>query len=539
MVFKLQFQSRRWYQDLSWVAAAAAFVFLIVPQGAVSGGREQLANAKQFFGAGQYFTAARYAFQASQELPENEKGDAYSWISVGLSKAGLYHTASYFFIRTLETGNTEAKRRALAEAEDLLYRVGVDLLRNHLLKYTKIGDYDARNGSAYLYAMGKDLLLRGRENEAIKFFNGMDARSSLFPFALQLRGTAHAIVGDVPAAISDFKECQKRSGGLVSRITDRVPEAGGHWLKQQRTLAEDLEARCLAGEARTYYQAGQFSESEEVYDRIPKSSFVWTDILFEQGWNAFAQQQYNRALGKLVTYKSPLLEFVYNSEVEVLAAHTYLMLCLYNDSNQVINRFNKKYNSLGVEVKRYVEKNSHGYLGFFETGKKALRGPLYSNNPFDRLLNRFVRSPYFQNLVAAEADLDSEKSAIARFASMQPGTSQNLAAGFPGFLGQVVGWRRKSVQELGGTYVKNSLIDFHNSLISDFEKMSFIKLEMLSRAKERLQTDAPALAERGRGNVVPVRKDWQYRWNFNGEFWADELGDYVFGLESDCGSAVQ
>ena len=40
--------------------------------------------------------------------------------------------------------------------------------------------------------------------------------------------------------------------------------------------------------------------------------------------------------------------------------------------------------------------------------------------------------------------------------------------------------------------------------------------------------------ERGRGNVEPRRRDDQFYWSFNGEFWNDELGDYVFGLESEC-----
>jgi hypothetical protein len=40
--------------------------------------------------------------------------------------------------------------------------------------------------------------------------------------------------------------------------------------------------------------------------------------------------------------------------------------------------------------------------------------------------------------------------------------------------------------------------------------------------------------DRTRGNVIPSRRDDQYYWSFNGEFWNDELGDYVFGLESAC-----
>jgi hypothetical protein len=65
--------------------------------------------------------------------------------------------------------------------------------------------------------------------------------------------------------------------------------------------------------------------------------------------------------------------------------------------------------------------------------------------------------------------------------------------------------------------------------------MSFIKLEILALKKERLyQTDKPFDGNK-RGDVQYIeRNDKQYFWTFNGEFWADELGDYVFALRSEC-----
>jgi cytoplasmic iron level regulating protein YaaA (DUF328/UPF0246 family) len=88
-------------------------------------------------------------------------------------------------------------------------------------------------------------------------------------------------------------------------------------------------------------------------------------------------------------------------------------------------------------------------------------------------------------------------------------------------------------------FVKNSLIDYHSQLISNFEKMAFIKLEMLKRAKDQLvyKNSPHKNGLRDWGNEKPHRQDYQYYWSFNGEFWNDELGDYVFGLESQCGSS--
>jgi hypothetical protein len=301
--------------------------------------------------------------------------------------------------------------------------------------------------------------------------------------------------------------------------------------------AMDLEARCQAGEARVLYQMDRFDDADLAYDAIPKQSLVWPDILFEQAWNSFARREYNRTLGKLVSYKSPALSFVFNTEADVLRAQAYLALCLYADANDVINEFNAKYARVGEDVKRFVEANASSLGAFHEFGKAALRAPLYTSNEMYRMANRFIRGPYFQSLVSAEREVNDESRVSHQFGAMQKGTDPMPGHGFPGFIDQVLAWRLRAIRTLGGAFVKNSLLDHHATLIADFEKMSFIKLEMLKLAKESLMyKNVPRTADgdRARGSVEPERRDYQYYWSFNGEFWNDELGDYVFGLESQC-----
>ena len=308
-------------------------------------------------------------------------------------------------------------------------------------------------------------------------------------------------------------------------------------MRQAQREAEDLKARCLAGEARTLYQMDRFDEADQVYDRIAKQSLVWPDILFEQAWNSFGRGEYNRTLGKLVSYKSPALSFVFNTEVDVLRAQAFLGMCLYDDANSVINEFNGKYTRMGEVVKQFVEANSGNLAAFYKVGKDALQGSLYTQDDIHRMSNRFIRGPYFQGLVAAERAVSSEATAVRQFASMQRGVDNAPGHGFPGFLDQVLAWRLKTIRLLGGAFVKNSLMDYHSQLISDFEKMAFIKLEMLKQAKDRLiykNSLKASAGDRSRGSVEPKRRDYQYYWIFNGEFWNDELGDYVFGLESEC-----
>ena len=510
MVFKLHHRHWTGIQNLVLVSVSA----VVLSVSSASAEDSHLREARTFYQNGQYFSAARYAFAGQDE----GQPEAYSWITLGLAKAGLYNSASYFFIKTLQTGNKPAIRRVLTLTQELLSRVGVDVLRNFLVRHTTYEDYDGLNRSAFLFSLGKAALLNGQETQAIGYLNAVVPESLLYPYALQLRASAFAILGKDADAIRDFRACSKKAAGDESDFGD---------------VSRDLKSRCFAGEARTLYQSDQFAEADKAYDRIPKGSFVWPDILFEQAWNSFGRREYNRSLGKLVSYKSPALSFVFNSEVDVLRAQSYLALCLYDDSNQVINEFNGKYAKIGEEVKVLVEKNSSNLPGFYQLGKEALAAPLHSRRDLYRMMNRFIRGPYFPSLVSAERTVATEHQAIKHFAAMSGG---NAGQGFPAFLDQVLAWRTHSIQQLGGAFVKNSLMDYHSILISDFEKMAFIKLEMLGRAKNRLLQSHAVVAsdDRSRGNVEPSRRDDQQFWSFNGEFWNDELGDYVFGLESVC-----
>ncbi len=86
-----------------------------------------------------------------------------------------------------------------------------------------------------------------------------------------------------------------------------------------------------------------------------------------------------------------------------------------------------------------------------------------------------------------------------------------------------------------GAYVRAGLVSKYAELYSAFEGMSYIKLEILALRKEKLYQSADEVGDRKRGDIKYIeRNDKQYFWTFNGEFWADELGDYVFALRSEC-----
>ena len=62
-----------------------------------------------------------------------------------------------------------------------------------------------------------------------------------------------------------------------------------------------------------------------------------------------------------------------------------------------------------------------------------------------------------------------------------------------------------------------------------------LNLEIIARKKDLVYRNKQLVADRSRGDYSNVnRSKYEQFWKFQGEFWADELGDYSLGLKSNC-----
>lgn len=464
--------------------------------------------------SGHHYEAAANFFNVYTAQGEHQNS-ALAFLTENLALAKFPNAASYFFIKTLQSGDHAVIRYVLKYLPQLMDSVGGDLLRPYILRHTTEEDYDADTRNHFNYFLGKDALLKGDSKQALAALTKVTSGSGILAESSYLRGTAFAILGQSDSAIVSFEACKRRAPNT---------KAG-----------EDLEARCLAGLARTYYQKGDYEKAEETYDDIPKSSFVWTDILFEQAWTAYAKGDYNRALGKLVSYRSPSLSFVFNPEVEVLRAQSFYALCVFDDVNKTVNEFNSRYAGVGSQLKNFLLSHGSDLGAFYGLARQAYYRKLHTEDMLSKALNRFIRGPYFASLLSQERAIEREWSRAKDI------EARNQHAKFAAFLEKVVAWRSRTVRMLGGMFVHNAMYDQYQDLLANLDKMSFVKLEMLKLTKQQLETkkevmstDEEGVMKRGKSDID--RKDYQYFWTFNGEFWIDELGDYVFALESQCGS---
>jgi tetratricopeptide (TPR) repeat protein len=492
-------------------------------------------STEQYYREGQrfdksrnFFQAARYYYQGIQRTSLlSEKALGYAYASNSLTALGLYQSASYFFLQAIGSADDKAIRTALYSAPVLIENLGSAIFKKYLLRYTKPEQYAPEQKDYYLYILTQDHLFGQRPQQVLTWSSQISRNFVNYPSVLFLRGTAQLIVNQVDAGVETFKECAN------------IVESASYTRGSTRDEVQELKNRCIAGVARGYYQARNYVEADRWYDQVEVGSFVWPQVQYERAWNAIARGDYNRALGRLISYRAPSLTWFQDSEVDMLRALSYLQMCIYDEVEKETDFFTSRHTGVGDQVKTLLVKSSSGsvpaLVKLFALGADAAANKVQSTKPIHQIMNRFVRSPYFIRLVQTGNRVRSELS----FLDTQ---GQAGKQGIGAFLKEALEWRWQTAQELGGVFVRDRLSTEYKALLGNVQTMDIVKLEMLRRAKSKLEaSDINASLDvwgnKKRGSLGRPRiRDDQYFWDFNGEFWADELGDYVLALKPECGT---
>ncbi|RLA66192.1 MAG: hypothetical protein DRQ88_07620 [Epsilonproteobacteria bacterium] len=371
------------------------------------------------------------------------------------------------------------------------------------------------NTPSIRYILAKKYFRAKKYTSALNLLKEKIPRSnSIAPFALMLKGSVESIEKKYSEAIVSFKTC-------IDYADSWIGEFDRDWRKRQLAMTRDY---CIIGISRTEYAMGNFDEAKSHYLDLSKESYIWPEILFEEAWTSYHLQNYNRTLGKLVTYKAPILSHLFNPEVEVLNALTYVSLCLYEDAQEVVDRFYKDYSNDVTVVEKFLADHGKNHKFYYLVAKERQKGKISGNPLLNNLLNAIIRDPAYAELYQTFLKGSEELKKIKSISD----------SSFKNAMGKNLFSTLTLQRDLIGAYVRQNLNQYTYQINKTFEHMSYIKLEILGRKKRELTAPMMEMS-RDRGSVKYLtRTAKQYFWTFNGEFWADELGDYVFALKSEC-----
>jgi hypothetical protein len=330
-----------------------------------------------------------------------------------------------------------------------------------------------------------------------------------------IKGTIKNLERKNIEAFNHYNACINKAKKVESEIKDN---AKNEKLKRYYSFIKET---CIIRTARLKIEEKKYSEGLEIYEQIDKRSYRWPYILMDKAWAHYYLKDFNRTLGLTITYKSPLLDTYFFPESEVLMALSYYNLCQWDDALKVVDHFYEKYKPEADGLKEIVGQNKLSDTYFLD---------LY----YADIETRDTINPFIKNLIAQtkkqvkfNIDLYSLKSAKDELQLIKKLKNQILVDN----LDNTISFISKKINN----YIKKEIFTFINDIHKHSYSMFNLKLELLSKKREDIyrQAEMNELRERGSDKNVS-RKLNQYFFDFNGSFWADELGDYSFGLPSRC-----
>lgn len=461
-------------------------------------------------------------FSLTSELNASAKG-AYELYQKDKSKSrdkkiahelieGSYYFSAIPYINNYLENNSEIDAELEADIETLVLKTGTMAVLN--LDEKRLESFNIPSISLIL---GTRLFNKDQNAKAYEILSRIPETHQFAGEAALIKGTIRNLERKNIEALNLYESCVKKSTAQESGVK-------GEKLKRYYNY---LKETCIIRSARVKIEEKKYEDALATYEQIDKRSYKWPYILMDQAWAHYYLKDYNRALGLTVTYKAPLLESYFFPEAEVLMALSYYNLCLWDDSLKVVDHFYDFYQPKALALKEILGKNkmSHTYFLDLYYADPETRGNL---NPFIRNLITQTRKQVKFNLDLASLKAAKDELALLKRLKNKNEFTENLE----GNLDSTISFIGAKINH----YIKKEIFTFVNEIHKHSYSMFNLKLELLSKKRDDIY-NAKALAAntRDRGSDVNVnRKTSQYFFDFNGSFWADELGDYSFGLQSAC-----
>lgn len=380
-----------------------------------------------------------------------------------------------------------------------------------------------------LFIMGRFQYGQGEFEPAIALFERVAADSPLFVNAKFFEGIAYIRMRQARPAIASFRAIiDAIEGGEVEGVEDEARMRNLAWISLARVFY--TAANRTGDDGETAVDGRLLGQAVEAWNTVDQGSEYWLPALFESSWAFFLADEYARALGNVHTIFSPYFEDSYYPEALVIKAVTFFVNCQIENAGAMIGLFHERYDPVRQELESLLagfEDNTQffEFLGQVRAGEAnlspAVRG-IVASALSDRTLLRNVE--YVRVLEGEETRL-----------SEAPAEFQNSSLGAR-ILQDVAVAKSFAVDQTGdiarGRY--NRLIDELADLTNQIDT---VEIEILTYQRGQVAQETQDQLQGGQGAAggdVEVDEEHQL-WEFNGEYWRDELGYYRQQVSNRCG----
>ena len=280
--------------------------------------------------------------------------------------------------------------------------------------------------------------------------------------------------------------------------------------------------------ARTWYGAGNYPRAIEAYSRVTRQSDFWPDAQFERAWAHFRIDDYNGSLAQLLPFDSKFFDDWYYPEADLLRIYSMFLICKFPESEEQIEHFKTKYTPVLASLKSW---NGKSEAEVFDSARAYAENGKLSDTP-EMLWRPWKEEERFR---LSRKAVDAADGELKRMKAVSANPFSESAR-------EWLQSRRDAVVKAEGGRVRDRFGEQEAELADMLTNSEIFVLDILRMKTQLYEQSAAAgkLLEAAKTvkRTERVRKGWQ-EWEFEGEFWADELGYYKVDVIPECPASMR
>jgi tetratricopeptide (TPR) repeat protein len=310
---------------------------------------------------------------------------------------------------------------------------------------------------------------------------------------------------------------QQRYGDAIEPL--QIAQTAG----VQHKRGEEFANLAALNLGRAYYADGNYGLAIASNASVSRASPHWLEAQFERAWAHFRGNDMNGALAMLFNLDAPFFEDDFHPEADLLRAYSLFIMCKFTDATAEINAFQARYEPMNAQLASVSMSPEEAYAdaAAFVAGGEQHKLPTWVLDPF-RTDQRFLEG------IDAAAFADAELARVDQLPGELATVAKNLVTA-----------QRAARVRSEGQRVLDRVDDARSQMTSMLAGIEITRLDLLN-LESQMYSRAAATGVLDYGNRAEKLRDLRKRktgfqvWPFEGEYWADELGWYVFDARPDC-----
>ena len=469
-------------------------------------------------------------------------------------KLNLYQASFEFFVRVVKAGKQHRYFRATCKWLYFLSRKisGDDELLKRIASYepqscTNFSDEVSFLRGQYHYKISE-------LDESLRFLSQVSRDNDFYLKATFLRGVTYSRLGQIKDAITTFAEILRFTFDSYNGVTTAAEAAfkrarsRGQESSQDKISTGRLIDNVAQGDykrdlqiysqlavlnmARLLYEQNKNRKAVRYYDYIPINGFFWLEALFESSWALFRMgpQFHEKALGNLHTLSSPYFRDEYTPEAPILKAVILYSRCEYDKAMNAVREFRDVYEQLLMELDGYV-KDFSDPKQLYDFLRRIQANP--SSSPrVSQILNALFEDKELKRVNSHITEMERELKVI------QINQSRWASSDLANYVVQTIEFTRDIAFDKAGQMAKARLARIVAELRDLQGKADAIDIEISTsdRTDTELSLNGVEVQRRLKAESLKRTPDSEHiYWPFDGEYWRDELGYYLYSIKSKCG----